>query len=295
MEQSPRLRHAGYRYKCLNHVPKRRFGSYLNTFVEGARINHNIPEHRIILLIFSWLKKDPVSKVIKDYNFSSETAVYWYGICREVATSIAWHDIVEVDASPIFKQHFWVVSGISCTTKTIFAIIVQRCDQATLLEHVDVDSFICTDGWKGFSECDSLFSGHGQLNHSQSFLSSPKDAPPFWIPTGRFHANCLDKQWKGQQKCGMVHYRHHTQNIGKCWRDMKEQLRSTQIVATAENHLGEYMYRRNVLNEFEGLNYKFSRFLRDIARAYPGIGKKLMKLSRAEILKGCDCHECVLD
>lgn len=50
----------------------------------------------------------------------------------------------------------------------------------------------------------------------------------------------------------------------------------------------ERMYRRNILDKEESGKAQFLRFMRDIHRAFPGIGLVPMNLN----LEECRCHEC---
>lgn len=305
----------GFRYECRNHGRKR-YSPYQNTFITNVRTNEKMGEDNILYLLLDWLIKMPLSIAIENIGISRDTAVFWYGFCRDAACAIAWHeyepiggpnDIVEVDETHLFKRkfqvgrlnewrHVWVVGGISRTTKKRFAVTVYRRDIDTLTdilgESVDHDSYICSDYWRGYNDCNEVFNGHGRVNHSQNFLDPPKEEPPHWAPPGRFDEKCLDSNWnEPPPQPGMQPYRNHTQTIERCWRDLKEYLRTTNNVKTADQYIGAWMYRRNILDRLESTKAKMERFLRDLARVYPGVGKKSMKLTREEIYD-CDCHEC---
>ncbi|KAJ8937142.1 hypothetical protein NQ318_019407 [Aromia moschata] len=51
------------------------------------------------------------------------------------------------------------------------------------------------------------------------------------------------------------------------------------------------MYRKNILGGITTEKGQFERFMRDIRRVYPGVGKVPMKLKYEDILN-CACHEC---
>lgn len=224
----------GFRYECRNHGRKR-FSPYNNTFMAHVRTNHNMGEDIVVRIIYHWLRRMPLVALLEDLKISRETAVYWYGFCRDAACAIAWHeyvpiggpqDIVEVDETHLFKRkyqvgrlnewnHVWVVGGISRTTKRRFAVMVRRRDEDTLTnllgECVDHSSYLCTDLWRGYNECHEVFNGHGKINHSQNFVNPPQDEPPHWAPPGRFNVECLDGKWDGPPpQPGMQPYRDHT-------------------------------------------------------------------------------------
>lgn len=314
-----RHRH-GFRYICRNHAPvTRRFNPYQNTFLANVRMNRDMGEEKITMIIYSWLDRTPVTKAMETIQMSKETAIAWYGYCRDVACAIAWHeyqpiggptDIVEVDETHLFKRkynvgrltewrHIWLLGGISRTTRDRFAVIVERRDAENmipvLIKCIDLGSYICTDQWRAYNECTQIFGGHGTVNHSENFTNPPRNDPPHWAPPGRFSDECLERNNALPPPApGMQPYRDHTNTVERSWRDLKEYLRTTNNVNTADQYIGEWMYRRNILDKIPNQKDKLTRFLRDIARVYPGIGKLPMR-KRYEDIDDCDCHECLLD
>ncbi|KAJ8956975.1 hypothetical protein NQ318_012139 [Aromia moschata] len=192
----------GWRYVCNNHHQRLRFAPMDNTFLSKARLKGGMTADKIVRVIHKWLKREPLISAQADLSISAETAVAWYGYCRDVACAIAWHDfvplggaqdVVEVDEIRLFKRkhnvgrlnewrHIWVLGGISRTTKKVFGIIVERRDADTLLpilqQCIDGDSYICTDCWNGYDDCDMIFNGHGNVNHSENFVNPPREEPP---------------------------------------------------------------------------------------------------------------------
>uniref|UniRef100_V5GTL7 ISXO2-like transposase domain-containing protein n=1 Tax=Anoplophora glabripennis TaxID=217634 RepID=V5GTL7_ANOGL len=306
----------GWRYSCRNHQARKKFSPLENTFLSRARLNGEMTADKIILIIDMWLKREPLLSAQETLSMSANTVVAWYGFCRDVACAIAWHDfipiggagdVVEVDEFHLFKrkhnvgretmsEHAWVVGGISRTTKNRFAVIVERRDADILMpllqQCIDGNSYICTDGWKAYEDCDMVFNGHGVANHNQNFLNPPREEEPNWASAGTFNEECLDTKWNGPApQPGYVPFRNHTQTIERAWRDLKECLKTTNSMEYASEYIGEWMYRKDILERNLNMKEKFEKFLRDIRRAYPGIGKKPMKKSFEDLLD-CDCHEC---
>ncbi|KAI4470869.1 signal recognition particle 54k protein srp54 [Holotrichia oblita] len=160
-----------------------------------------------------------------------------------------------------------------------------------LTELVDFQSYVSTDHFRSYNFCVRHFNGHGVVNHSHQFLNPVREEEPLCVPAGRFAPECLDKQWVGPPTIpGHVPFRDHTQNIERCWRDLK----SLIVPSTKENvvylYLGEceWMYRKNVLNRIDTFAGQMERFMHDIRRAYPGLGRRPMQLD----IRDCDCHEC---
>jgi hypothetical protein len=156
-------------------------------------------------------------------------------------------------------------------------------------QHIDLESYICSDEWRSYRACNIVFAGHGRVNHSVNFINPPRDQDPIWVDAGRFNVECLDKQWSGPiPRPGVEPFRVHTQNGERSWRELKSTLRSCNNLDLAELYIGEYMYRKNILDSIEDTTGKMERFLRDIARVHPGIGRTKMGLN----IENCNCHEC---
>lgn len=281
----------------------------VNTILHEARLH----PAKIVTLIHCFLLGFSLTDMKREAKLNTGPAVAWYGRCRDVARKIAWHefvplgdddDVVECDETHIYKEKnhvgrrvqllrgVWVWGGISRTTKKVFARLVPDRKLHTLLgglmECIEPGTYLCTDGWRGYFGCDQYFSGHGVVNHSTNFLNPPKNQDPLFVPAGRFHAECLDKQWTGNIAPGMTPFRNHTQNIERAWRSLKEVLPRSCKRQKIEQYIGEWMYRNNILKGISGDNAKFERFLRDIARSYPGYGLHMMNLD----LSICQCPEC---
>lgn len=109
------------------------------------------------------------------------------------------------------------------------------------------------------------------VNHTSNFIEPPKHLPPFWVPAGRFHTECLDKQWNGPI-LGLQPIRYHTQHVERSWRELKRILTRCNSKDVAASFVGEWMYRANILERSGNIEAQFKTFMADIARAYPGIG-----------------------
>lgn len=188
----------GWRYCCTNHQARKKISPLDNTFLAKARLNSEMSADKIVMVIDLWLRRTPLIIAQKILSVSAHTASCWFGFCRDVACSIAWHsytpiggpgDVVEVDESHLFKRkhnvgrigvwnHIWVVGGISRTTKKRFAVMVDRRDGDTLMpilqQCIDGNSYICTDCWRAYGDCEQIFNGHGRVNHTENFTNPPR-------------------------------------------------------------------------------------------------------------------------
>ncbi|KAL5243136.1 hypothetical protein ACI65C_010546 [Semiaphis heraclei] len=83
--------------------------------------------------------------------------------------------------------------------------------------------------------------------------------------------------------------RYHTQHIERSWRELKRVLTRCNCPRVSTSYIGEWMYRTNILSREGGIQQQFCRFMRDIGRAYPGIG--YIPITRdIEDLKKIDLH-----
>lgn len=300
-----------WRFRCHNNHVR---AATTNTFLENVRLKQ-VGAGSYIYGIQSFIEQLPVTKFAEYEKNATDTACAWYKYCRNVGKKIAWHeyipiggmgDVVEVDESHLFKRKYntgrgtrwesiWVLGGISRTTKQVFAVVVAQRNEETLSEHlvdyVDIDSYLCTDGWLGYNGCANLFNGHGVVNHSQNFVNPPRDQDPLWVAPGRFNNECLDRQWTGPPPRNTPNYepfRIHTQHIERSWQGLKKIIGNMRNVDEINEYIGEWMYRQNVLKNYTSPNTRFSRFMGDIARAYPGMGSVPMHNN----LLDCTCREC---
>ncbi|XP_029347658.1 uncharacterized protein LOC115034690 [Acyrthosiphon pisum] len=142
--------------------------------------------------------------------------------------------------------------------------------------------------WRAYNTCGQIFSGHGVVNHTVNFVEPPKHLPPIWVPAGRFSPECLDKQWEDALPPNMEPIRYHTQHIERSWRELKRVLTRCNCPRVSTSYIGEWMYRTNILNREGGIQQQFCRFMRDIGRAYPGIGY----IPMTRDIEDCQCPEC---
>lgn len=234
-----------------------------------------------------------------------------------MAHKIAWHDfkkiggpddIVEVDETHLFKRknnvghlaapevrNIWFVGGISRKTGLVFGKIVHRRSANDLIpileEHIYRDTFVCTDEWAAYNQVGATFAGHGKVKHKRNFTNPPSHRTPFYVPPGRFHANCLDQNWPRHRWPANGHepYRVHTNTIESNWRGLKSVLGKATREPLAEKYTSEWMYRKNIPSahkDNDGVGFR--RFLNDVRRAYPGLAKRAM----TDDMATCQCHEC---
>lgn len=123
-------------------------------------------------------------------------------------------------------------------------------------------------------------------------MHPPLGEPPHWVPAGIFHETCFDKHADDYQAPPRhAGYKQHTNTIERNWRNLKEFLRTTNNVNTAQQCIGEWMHKKNILNEIIDTKDRLQRFLQDVTRVYPGLGKNRMKCTM-EKMDICNCHEC---
>ncbi|KAJ8909330.1 hypothetical protein NQ315_013548 [Exocentrus adspersus] len=190
-----RERH-GWRYVCSNHPTRKRFSALENTFLAKTRLYGEFSADKLVRLLYAWYRRVPLDDTLTDLSISSETGVYWYGFCRDVACAIAWHDFVPIGGA---------------------GDVVEQC--------IDEESYVCTDYWLAYAECEVIFNGYGRVNHSENFVYPPKREKPLWMPAGRFNQECLDHNWDGPPPVpGNQPFRVHTQNIEKSLERPKESL-----------------------------------------------------------------------
>ncbi|KAK4872528.1 hypothetical protein RN001_014557 [Aquatica leii] len=277
---SDRTRMLGWRYRCPI-PPHHKREATVNTFLERVRLRE-VGAHTVLMGMYLWVTGVNLSTMISELEIATDTAVAWYSYCRDVANKVAWHelgriggpeDVVEIDETHLFKRkynigrmnmwrQYWLFGGISRTTKRRFA----------------------------YNQLGEVFAAHLTVNHSQHFVNPPQDEDPIWIPIGRLSEECVDKTWIGPPpQAGVVPFRIHTNTCERFWRELKKTLQSCNSVDLAENYIGEWMYRKNILDNIQGRTAKFLRFMEDVRRAYPGIGRNPMMAD----LANCNCHICV--
>ncbi|KAI4459394.1 isxo2-like transposase domain [Holotrichia oblita] len=306
---SDRSRSLGWRLRC---VEGHTIEPTKNTYIANITLKI-VGANLIIQAIHAFIDQVPVTKFMKYVNISSATAIANYDYCRDVAAKIVWHeyeqiggenDVVEVDETHLFRKkynrgretpwiHYWVVGGVSRTTCRVFGVLVQRRSAEILIpilrQHINRNSYICTDMWRAYGRVDEHFNNHGVVNHNEMFLNPRRNEDPLWVPIGRFADACLDRQWVGPAAIpGYVPFRNHTQGIESSWRNLKSMFGTCPNVERTEEYIAEWMYRQNILNRLDSLAAKFDRFMNDIRRAYPGVG--LVAMDRDVV--NCQCHEC---
>lgn len=204
----------------------------------------------------------------------------------------------QVDEAQIFqrKHHqgkmstwndLWVFGGISRKTKKMFAMLVPDRSADTLMpiliHHVDTDSYICSD------QCNVDFASFGTFNNSISFLTGSRVSGPLWVPPGHFHEACLEPNCKHQPPLeGYQPFRKHIQTIERSLQELKRRASFCSSLADAPNYIGEFMYRKNILSQYSTKAQIFRRFLEDIGKAYPGLGRVPMNAD----VGNCECYIC---
>jgi transposase-like protein len=207
----------------------------------------------ILKIAHLWLAKVSVESCILLTGHSSATISHFFGHLRNLVASnlneenqvIGGPDvIVEVDETKLGKRKYhrghrvdgvWVIVGIERTPeKKIFLVPVQNRNAITLRnilsKHVHQGSIIYTDLWKGYHGIENLGFEHYTVNHSQTFRD----------PITGVCTNTVEGLNSGLKR--RIPIRNRTEN-------------------DIENHLGEYIWRRQNKNDlFNG----FIKALRDV-------------------------------
>lgn len=267
--------------------------------------NVHIPFVKAFRLVVCWFFRIPVTLASFHCDVHVSTAVDFYSFCREVCRVVHGHDevkiggpgdVVEVDESHLFtpKYHrgrrmrraLWVFGGISRLTKKQFIVQIDRKDRNTLFplmrQHIARGSFIMTDEARVYRGCDVLgFTGHCAVNHSVTFV---RPLPAF-VPNGSpLLGRVIPNLNLTRVKC-------HTNTLENKWQDLKNGfLRRCRSVDMVGNYIGEYLYRRNILDEVpyhkRNQGTRMYRFFDDMRRVYPGPLIEPIKLDN------CDCEDC---
>ncbi|KAJ8927788.1 hypothetical protein NQ314_019667 [Rhamnusium bicolor] len=277
----------GWRYSCRNHPRCIRFSPLTNTFLFKARLRAEMRADRIVKIMCMWLLHRPLMLTVKYLSLSSETGVYWFQFCRDVACSIVWHEYIPIGGAADVVE-----------VETHLLKYKRKLNEAVdwhyfWVQYVDNSSYICTDYGPEYAKCRLVFNDHGKVEQPNYLVEQPtEEKHPLWMPVGRFNEECLNLEWKHPPpRPGMQPFRNNTDNIRSAWVNLKSQIGSSYSIDNVRQYIGEWMYRRNILQEIKDDNGRFERFLRDVGRAHPGLGKVPMRTQYEDILK-CDCHEC---
>lgn len=181
----------------------------------------------------------------------------------------------------------WVFGGTSRKTKKMFAMLLPDRSVGTLMpiliQHVDTDSYICSD------HCSIDFANFSTFNNSVNFLNHSRTLGILWAPPGRFHEACLDKKCKEKPpQEGYQPFRYHVKTTQRNWHTLKKKTSFCTSLADAPNYIGEFMYRKNILSQYRTRAEIFRRFMEDIGKAYPGLGRIPMNTD----IGNCECHIC---
>ena len=239
-----------------------------NTWFDGIRVS--IP--KAILLTYCFTRQFSYEQALIETSLdeeitSSETIADWYSYCREL--TIVGLDrlyegtgkiggpghIVEIDESKIGKRKYnvgrivegqWLLGILDLgtlenpTRKYRIEILPnnQR-DGETLLRlinrHVEKESTIVTDCWRGYNGLDADGFNHLTVNHTYNFVDPDTFA--------------------------------HTQTIESSWRALKKRiLRGGVRKQNLADHLCEYLWRTEMINKKKDF---FEGFLEEIRQVFP--------------------------
>ena len=293
----------GFRWRCNRRTCRAvrpTISPLRNTFFDEIKL----PILKALRLMVCWFFGIKVSKASVHCEVDGRTAVDFYSFCREVCRVVSAHDqeqvggpgdIVEIDESHLFtrKNHrgrmlrraIWVFGGISRLTKKRFAVQVRRRDRATLWpimqKHIAQGSFVFSDEWAAYAGCAVLgFSRHLSVNHSLMFAKRVRIQGHFPL-LGHFNPIT-----------GRTTVNINTNTKERAWGELKRCLRRCRSVPMVQNYIGEYLYRQNILSDIRNIRrnqgLRFLRFVRDVARVYPGYSANPIVADIAQ----CECPDC---
>ncbi len=305
----------GYRWACRRtacRVRGRRgrilFPVILKSPLEGTFFaNVHLSFLQTLRLVVCWFFRIPVTQAVIHCEVNAKAAVDFYSFCREICRVAHGHqeqqiggpgDVVECDESHLFtpKYHrgrpmekaLWVFGGMSRLTRKRFVVQIEQKDQETLFplmqKHIAQDSFIMTDQALVYQNCDALgFSGHCAVNHSLTFVR----LLPAFVPNGD------PRLGRVLPHLNLTRVPVHTNTLERSWRDLKHGfLRNCRSIEMVPNYIGEYLYRRNILDDVPDhkhlIGVKMYRFFEDVRKVYPGPGKIPITI------EDCVCDDCVL-
>ncbi|KAF5308232.1 hypothetical protein FQR65_LT18243 [Abscondita terminalis] len=314
-----RTRTLGWRYRCPAPPHHKKDGTS-NTFLERVRLR-DVGAHKLLMGMYLWVVGEPLGRMAEQLDIASDQAcqVEMGTItgktrtlgCRYRCPAPPHHKkdgtsntflqrvrLRDVGAHKLsMGMYLWVVSeplGRMAEQLDIAS------DQDCQVEMGTITGKTRTLGCR--YRCPAP-PHHKKDGTSNTFLERvclrdvgnhklSMDEDPMWIPDGRLHEDCLDKKWVGPPpQADVVPFRVHTNNCKRSWRNLKVTLRSCTSLDHASGYVGEWMYRHNILVGYLGRTAKFLRFMEDLGRAYPGIGRIQMD---ADILN-CQCHECLVE
>lgn len=155
------------------------------------------------------------------------------------------------------------------------------------------DSYIFTDGWRAYAECELELpiAGHGTVIHKTNFLSPPKHEPPLWISEHHMLPGAIDRKFVGPYPEGLVPFRVHTQTCERMWRSLKHPFNPNGKITKdrLDHHAGAWMYSENILKGLLTKEEKFRQFLIDVTRVFPGFGITPIE---SRYFRPCHCNEC---
>ena len=202
------------------------------SFFSGSKL----PCSRVLFLGYLWLNKVHVSSIVNISGVNPHTVCDFQKHFRQlVSDSVEIEDViiggegieVEIDESKLGKREYyrghhvegvWAVGGVERTPeRKVFLVKVEQRDRETLFEiirrHVRPGSIIYTDLWRGYAGLENEGYQHHTANHSIQFL----------VPFTEIHTNTIEGTWNA----------------------LKVQVRPRNRVKNIEDHLWEFIWRRN--------------------------------------------------
>ncbi|XP_023220813.1 uncharacterized protein LOC111622640 [Centruroides sculpturatus] len=226
-----------------------------NTFFERTQLT----AQEVLMLVYSWVKQEPVTVAAEECGVAPKTAVDWYNYCREVAEVFVSHQqniqlggegmTVEIDETFTRRRKYnrgRVTKGTQITifgaycreTKEVMYWHVDNKSRRVLWSHmlryIARSSIIVSDSAAQYRGCTTMgFSEHKTVNHSQR-------------GPGRFvDADDLEA---------------HTQNIECRNRWLKKSIKSLRTDRSLQSYNCTYVHRTRVLSQLPTTSAKFRQF-----------------------------------
>lgn len=241
----------------------------INTWFESSRLSIQ----QSILIVACWIRNYTVEETASESGVNMNTVVEYFNFCREVCYVIVTNNsvpiggedkVVEVEESHIITrkhgkgrllkneaEQMWVFGGIERESKKCFIVRVHSREKNTLVPLVKhfvlPGTKVITDGWQSYQSLKEEGFQDEFVNHSLQFVSSEGSLRH----TG-------------------------TQNTERLWKSLKSA--GKKEGRPADNlYIFQYIYFHNLKLSGKHLAcHSLSVFLRDIAKVYPGYGKKGM-------------------
>lgn len=289
----------GYRYRCRRQqCGDIRVSPLKNTFFDKMHVS----VQQTMQLMYHFFTQQKVRFAAEETGVTRKTAIQVFHYLREVMNVAEHHDatqiggprdVVEVDQTHLFTQKYhrgrrlrhqvWCFGIISRSSGRVYIEEIDDKTRPTLdgimRAHIRPGSYLMSDYHRSYINCDYrlMMRGHGRVNHRRRFVEGTVEVPGIRPRLGH--------PVRGTRN---VRVKVHTNKIERVWRELKAALRTCRRRRAVPRYIGEFLYRKNILNRLQTKTEMFLRFMRDIARVYPGPNN----IGRGMRNRACQCRVC---